>query len=98
MTNRPTGPCPVCKGTKRVAADERDAKWNRSYDPETKTKYCQNCCKKGMFADPTPLGIVPLNKDGEPCAHHYLEKKLGNCWYQYKCEHCDDSFTIDSGD
>jgi hypothetical protein len=102
MSNRPTGTCPVCNGTLRQPIDavnaESHKRWNKSYDAETQTIHCQNCIPKGMFASSIPTGIVPLNKDGEPCKHRYEEMTIGRCYYKYTCMYCGDGYTIDSGD
>lgn len=102
MNNKPTGTCPVCNGTLRQGLEplnaESEKKWNRSYDAATETIACQNCMPKGMFAPPTPTGIVSLNKDGEPCKHRFHSETIGRCYHRYTCIHCGDSFTIDSGD
>ena len=102
MSNRPTGTCPVCNGTLRQAIDPinsaSEKKWNRTYDPNTETVACRNCAPKGMFSSGIPTGIVPLNKDGEPCKHRYIERTIGRCYHSYTCEGCGDSYTIDSGD
>ena len=46
-----------------------------------------------------PKGIVPLDRDGNPCKHRFEETQLGRCWYQYKCANgCGESYQIDSGD
>ena len=98
-----TGVCPVCNGSKRQpCSQERGTDWLKhvaSYDPETHTVSCSNCAIKGMNSNhKEPLGYVPLDKDGNPCTHKFIEKKLGNCWYQYTCANCGESHQIDSGD
>lgn len=32
------------------------------------------------------------------CQHQYKEKRLGNCYHEYRCIHCDHSYTVDSSD
>ena len=102
--NKPTGVCPVCNGSKREPVQEeyRGKSWLKSrsdYDEETHTQRCFNCSPRGMFVSDEPKGIVPLDRDGNPCKHNYIEKKLGNCWYSYTCANgCGESYTIDSGD
>lgn len=56
---------------------------------------CRNCGGQYMYG--SPKGVVALNKDGVPCTHSYESEKLGNCYYGYKCIHCGDSYSIDSG-
>jgi hypothetical protein len=93
--------CPVCNGTLRQAVTDKERhgiKWNMSYNVEADTIDCRNCIPRGMFASSIPTGLVSLNHEGIPCTHRFIETKLGNCYYKYTCEHCDDSFTIDSGD
>jgi hypothetical protein len=47
-------------------------------------------------------GIVPLDKDGDPCLHAYDEtgpedrRRYG--WHEYTCSNCGDQYVIDSGD
>lgn len=99
---KPKGICPVCNGTKRQAVPalsrESIIRWNKTYDAATDTMNCQNCVPKGMFASQIPTGESSLNKDGEPCTHEFVEQTISNCYYRYTCKHCNDSFTIDSGD
>ena len=104
FNQKPTGVCPVCNGTKRepVQEDLRGQNWlktNKSYDETTHTRNCYNCSPKGMFVNGEPKGIVPLDRDGNPCKHRFEETQLGRCWYSYKCANgCGESYQIDSGD
>jgi len=45
-----------------------------------------------------PRGQVPLNREGKPCQHLYKSRTVGRCLTEYVCEHCGDSYQIDSGD
>jgi uncharacterized protein YbaR (Trm112 family) len=94
-----TGICPVCNGTKRqlVSADQQKYKHVYSgYDKETDTLPCSNCGAQYMYG--SPRGEVKLNKDEVPCTHSYSSKSVGRCLTQYTCQHCGDSYQIDSGD
>ena len=91
------GTCPVCNGSGRVAAG--DYKYKHvvaGYDKETDTLKCTNCGGQYMFG--TPRGEVRLNKEGVPCTHSYTSQTVGRCLTQYTCQHCGDSYQIDSGD
>jgi len=92
------GTCPVCEGTHRVAyqGEERYKSVVYGYDSETNTVPCNNCGGQYMYG--RPLGTVPFNKHGVPCAHSYKSKNIGRCLTEYTCEHCDDTYSIDSGD
>jgi hypothetical protein len=100
------GTCPVCNGTTRRPINEdehylrnlssKEASWY-GYDKETDTRKCGNCGPRGMFAGPSD-GKVHLKPDGLPCKHRYHEETIGRCYHQSTCEHCGDSYTIDSGD
>ena len=57
---------------------------------------CDNCGGQYMYA--IPKGEVPLRPDGTPCLHEYSFIKTGRTLTKHTCEHCHDSFTIDSGD
>ena len=92
-----TGTCPVCNGSGRVPAG--DSKYKTSYagyDPATDTLRCNNCGGQYMYS--LRYGTVRLREDGTPCTHKYHSKTIGRCLTEYKCEHCGDCHTIDSGD
>lgn len=91
------GTCPVCNGSGRVAAG--DYKYKHvvaGYDKETDTLACRNCGGQYMYGQ--PKGQVRLNRDGKPCNHSYRSATVGRCLTQYTCEHCGDTYQIDSGD
>lgn len=89
--------CPVCLGSKRVAApNSRNKQVIYGYDKETDTVPCCNC--GGQYQWSAPSGKVRRRQDGTPCKHEYREKRLGNCYHSYTCIHCGDYYTIDSGD
>ena len=91
------GTCPVCNGTGRRAAGNTPYKTVfAGYDKETDTLACNNCGGQYMYG--TPRGQVRMNKDGQPCTHHYHSATVGRCLTRYTCEHCGDSYEIDSGD
>ena len=91
------GTCPICNGSGRIPAG--DYKWKSvvaGYNKETDTLKCSNCGGQYMFGAPT--GQVRLNKQGEPCYHSYTSKTVGRCLTEYTCQHCDESYQIDSSD
>jgi len=95
------GICPVCNGSKRTVCEyDPSTQWLRSvasYDPETHTVECRNC--GGQYQWGSPTGEVRLRKDnGEPCKHEYRGYSKGRCYTGYTCVHCDDNYSIDSGD
>lgn len=93
------GVCPVCNGTLRVPADERQKKYANviaGYDKSNDTIACNNCGGQGMFGKPS--GEVPLRADGTPCKHEYVGVSRGRCYTVYTCKHCNHSYDIDSGD
>lgn len=100
------GTCPLCNGTTRRPLAEHEfnyrefteekARWH-GYDKKTDTMKCYNCGPRGMYAGPSD-GKVQLRPDGSPCLHRYHEEKIGRCYHSYTCEHCGDSYSIDSGD
>ena len=94
---RPTGVCPVCNGSGQVPLtdEEKSYSWNR----DKTSKNCHNCGGQYMFGSAS--GLVPLNKNGDPCVHEYeanwpYGRNRGIT--DYKCKHCGDSYTIDSTD
>lgn len=96
---QPQAVCPVCNGTCRVPPTERQQAYKKSvynYDAETDTFPCQNCGGQRQWGVAT--GQVRLNKEGQPCTHKYKSHNIGRCLTQYVCEHCGDSYSIDSGD
>jgi hypothetical protein len=30
------------------------------------------------------------------CEHEFQERRLGNCWHEYKCKHCGGRYEVDS--
>lgn len=90
--------CPVCNGSGRrpVPADSKYFASTASYDKDTHTLACLNCGGQTMGCRGT--GKVNARPDGSPCVHEYTYKKLGNCYHGYTCKHCNDSYSIDSGD
>jgi hypothetical protein len=90
--------CPVCEGgLRRPAAGEPYAHLLSGYDAVTDTLPCNNCgAQYGWGFRPT--GQVRVNGRGQACTHLYRESQLGRAWYLYRCEHCGDSFKVDSGD
>jgi len=91
------GVCPVCDGTCRteVPASQPYKKVMMGYDPETNTIPCDNCGAQRQWGRAT--GQVKLNKEGVPCTHKYSRRNIGRCLNLYTCEHCGDSYQIDSG-
>lgn len=87
------GVCPVCDGTGRVPANP-DQRRDWRYDSDTDTTMCQNCGGQTMSLKPT--GRVRLRPDGTPCHHEYVRHQAGRCYVEYVCNHCGDSFGIDS--
>jgi hypothetical protein len=97
MAEQLIGTCPVCNGSKRMpAVDSPHKAICYGYDEATNTFPCDNCGGQKQSLEPT--GIVPLRSNGTPCTHEYEGKKISNCYWGYKCKHCPDYFTIDSGD
>lgn len=93
------GVCPVCNGSGRMAVPDAQQQYKKSiygYDPVTDSLPCCNCGGQRQFGRPT--GEVRLNKNGDPCTHKYHSATVGRCLTKYTCEHCGDSFEIDSGD
>lgn len=89
--------CPVCNGLGRVPAG--DSPYKRviaGYDAATDTFGCRNC--GGQYMSLRPTGKVRANKEGQPCTHKYTSKTVGRCLHEYTCEHCGDTYQIDSGD
>lgn len=93
-----TGTCPVCNGSCRqpYTGDRRYVKYISGYDAATDTIACQNCGGQTMAMRGT--GTVRRRPDGTPCTHKYITTTIRNCLHESKCEHCGDSFRIDSGD
>ena len=91
------GTCPVCEGTTRIPAGDRQHKnILAGYDSATDTLQCMNCGGQRMFGRAT--GQVPLNRNGEPCRHQYRGETIGRCLTRYTCSECGDRHEIDSGD
>ena len=91
------GICPVCDGTTRIPAGDRQHKnYLAGYDKDTDTLQCMNCGGQRMFGRAT--GRVRLREDGTPCKHEYLGRNAGRCYTIYTCQHCGDKYDIDSGD
>ena len=94
------GTCPVCNGTGRRPVDEKLERRYvgviAGYDKDTDTLACNNCGGQYMYG--SPKGTVRLNRDGEPCRHSYRSATVGRCLTQYTCDHCGDTYQIDSGD
>jgi len=98
MNMRALGTCPVCDGTGRMAAGNRQYKMViYGYDAKTDTLGCNNC--GGQYMDARPTGQVPLNHEGQPCRHVYKGVPgRWRCTTDYVCQHCHDTYMIDSGD
>jgi hypothetical protein len=97
MHSHQHGVCPVCNGTGRVPAGT--AKYKEvtvGYDKSTDTLPCRNCGGQTMSMKAT--GKVRLRPDGTPCEHKYVGHVAGRCYVVYTCEHCGDTYDIDSGD
>jgi hypothetical protein len=88
------GVCPVCNGSGRVPAGNYRGIYG--YDKATDTIGCRNCGGQTMSMRAT--GKVRLRRDGTPCEHKYVGHNAGRCYTVYTCEHCGDTFSIDSGD
>lgn len=94
------GTCPVCNGTGRKPCPDHARRYGLEhgwygYNKEDDTIKCSNCGAQKMSG--TPTGKVRLNKEGLPCTHKYSSRKVGRCLKEYKCDHCGDSYEIDSG-
>ena len=95
-TTHTTATCPVCNGTGRVPAGDFPHKaviWG--YDKATDTLNCNNCGGQTMSGRAT--GQVRARPDGTPCTHEYQCLSAGRGITRYTCQHCNDSYTIDSG-
>ena len=57
---------------------------------------CRNCGGQRMFGE--ALGVVPLDKNGNPCRHEYKSFTIGRCLTRYTCVKCGYEYVIDSGD
>jgi uncharacterized protein YbaR (Trm112 family) len=91
------GTCPICNGSgRRPAGNDRYKKLYSGYNEETDTLMCNNCGGQYMFG--IPKGVVKHNQNGEPCTHSYTSQTVGRCLTQYTCQHCGDTYQIDSGD
>ena len=82
------GVCPVCNGTGHMPCPDHLRKYGVSngwygYRAEDDTVTCNNCGGQYMYG--TPRGEVSLNKNGEPCKHHYSSKNVGRCLTEYTC-------------
>ena len=95
MHNHTHGVCPVCNGTGRAPATSKYM-YSFGYDAATNTIPCQNCGGQTMSLNPT--GRARLRPDGTPCHHQYRGVEAGRCLTRYICEHCGDTYVIDSGD
>lgn len=91
--------CPVCAGSCRVAVPESAQRYKSvmaGYDSATDTMPCRNCGGQYQWSNPT--GTVEANRDGIACRHSYVGENVGRCLTKYTCQHCGDSYKIDSGD
>lgn len=93
MNTTQNATCPVCKGTCRVPAD---GVHTYGLDKATNTLPCLNCGGQTMSGKPT--GQVRVRPDGTPCTHHYKGHEAGRSYTVYTCQHCGDSFGIDTSD
>ena len=96
-----TGTCPVCNGSGRMATPDHNRQYGEKYgwfgySKEDDCCTCTNC--GGQYQSLTPTGLVNQNKEGNPCTHSYTSETIGRCLTRYTCIHCDDQYTIDSGD
>ena len=93
-----THTCPECNGSTRTPY-RLDPSWKKviaGYDEATDTLPCHNCGAQYMYG--RSRGQVRLNREGQPCKHSYRSQTVGRCLTEYTCEHCGDSYQIDSGD
>lgn len=95
------GTCPVCNGSGHMPCPDhllKNASKNGwyGYRSEDNTIDCTNCGSQYMYGRST--GQVNLRGDGTPCKHEYESTNIGRCLTRYKCIHCSDQYTIDSGD
>lgn len=93
------GVCSVCNGTKRKKVSEENRQYApvyEGYDKETDTLPCSNC--GGQYQWGKPKGEVRLRPDGTSCEHQYFGENVGRCLTEYTCQHCGDTYRIDSGD
>jgi len=92
------GTCPKCNGSLRepYTGEMRYVDVIAGYDKNTNTIQCHNCGGQKMFSKPS--GQVPLRDDGTPCLHEFIGTKAGRSYVKYKCLHCIESYSIDSGD
>jgi hypothetical protein len=93
------GVCPVCNGSRRAeipASKQSYKKVIMGYDPDTDTVPCDNC--GGQRQNGRATGQVKLNKEQVACTHMYSSQNVGRCLTKYVCEHCNDTYQIDSGD
>ena len=90
------GVCPVCNGTGRVPLPAGVSRAVYGYNKETDTVPCRNCGGQTMSMKAT--GKVRLRPDGTPCEHKYVGHVAGRCYVIYTCEHCGDTYDIDSSD
>lgn len=96
-TQQARGTCPVCNGTTRRSAEGvQSAHVLVGYDAATRTLPCRNC--GGQYQYGSPTGQVALNREAQPCRHSYIGDDIGRCFTRYVCQHCGDSYAIDSGD
>ena len=89
--------CPKCNGFGRIPAG--DNKWkfiSSGYRESDDTFKCDNC--GGQYMMGVPTGKVRFDKNNNPCYHSYKSQNVGRCLTQYSCEHCGDTYQIDSGD
>lgn len=94
MTNQ-LGTCPKCNGTKQlpIPENEKHYSWNKGKEFQD----CNNCGGQYQFGKPS--GQVKLDKEGNPCLHSYRSSAgRWRCTVVYRCEKCEDSYMIDSGD
>lgn len=95
------GTCPVCNGSGRMATPDSCRTYGEKYGwfgykKEDDCCTCTNCGGQTMSSQAT--GLVNLNKEGIPCTHSYVGSAAGRYCTRYTCEHCNDQYTIDSGD
>jgi len=94
---RSVGTCPVCNGTKRQDAGQSPYRTHcAGYSPADNTFPCQNC--GGQYMAGRPTGLVWHDKQDQPCHHQYEVTKIANCYREYTCTECGDTYSIDSGD
>ena len=102
MSQIEMGDCPVCNGTGRMPTPDHIRPYGErngwyGYRKEDDCCDCTNCGAQYMLSKPS--GKVRMNKLGVPCTHSYKSSAgRWRCTTNYVCEHCGDSYMIDSGD